>query len=382
MAVGCSAGSGAVVFAPTPVPADVSPASYAHPSAAFTVVLPRTWALRERHLTVISIASFSPPRSHVPLITLAALRLNAPPADDTALQQLMTDIQTRWRPDAPRYTEITREAMGDGSWRLTGVRQTLNNTAQQINTFIEIHDGLLGVIEVVLTDDPALNQRVQEAVNTVQFHPTSDLQPTTPETLRLMSSNALEALNVSAWTAPDGAFFVTGEVANLSDIAVEGLPVEVALLTQDGRAVTSAADVTMGYGVPPGGFMPFSLRFGDGQPALTDHFTLTFGAEAWEPLSTTPFYGVGVLSWTDSFTVTPEGWLLVSGVISNPSETYVYLPRVVITVFDDNQRVIAARFVELDKVEFAPGEQAPYEVLITELGGTAARYIVTVQARG
>jgi hypothetical protein len=72
----------------------------------------------------------------------------------------------------------------------------------------------------------------------------------------------------------------------------------------------------------------------------------------------------------------------VSGVISNPSETYVYLPRVVITVFDDNQRVIAARFVELDKVEFAPGEQAPYEVLITELGGTAARYIVTVQARG
>ena len=63
---GC--GSGAVVFAPTPPPPDLSPLRYEHPSGAFSVVVPRNWPVFTQHATTLAAASFSPPDSGDPLL--------------------------------------------------------------------------------------------------------------------------------------------------------------------------------------------------------------------------------------------------------------------------------------------------------------------------
>ncbi|MEL6269137.1 MAG: FxLYD domain-containing protein [Chloroflexota bacterium] len=375
----CSS-SGAVRFAPTPVPPDSSPLRYEHPSGAFTVELPRAWGLYERNAVTLAAASFSPPDEDLPALRIAAVRLPQPPADGTAITALMNDYQQRVRTDVGRYSEQSREAMGDGSWRMTGLRQQAGSTVQQVNTFMQFTDATVGVIEVVLTDDPALNDALQRIINTVQFSDQSQLESAQVNTLAFANSGTLEALNVHSWEAPNGAFYITGEVANYTNQTLTNIPVKVVLYTVDGRAITEAVDTVMGHGIVPGGFAPFSLRFGDGQPPLTMRYDMAFGDADWQPEPDALLYSEDVLSWTDEAEFTEEGLLIISGELTNTSGgTYVYSPRLAVTVFDDRQRIIAAGFHDVDETEVEPGEVVPFEMLIPEIGGTPDRYILNVQ---
>src|SRR5690606_2250976 len=102
---GCS--GGAVVFAPTPAPPDLSPMRYDHPSGAFSVAVPRHWPVFTQHTTALASATFSPPDVQMRL-TFAVLQL----ADDaTAFGDLIDRYQTNVRTDSGRYKEENREAM-------------------------------------------------------------------------------------------------------------------------------------------------------------------------------------------------------------------------------------------------------------------------------
>ncbi len=372
---------GAVRFAPTPVPPDVSPSVYTHPSGAFSVELPRAWSLFERNAITLAAATFSAPGQHTPPLRIAAVRLQAPPADATAINGILDDYQGRVRPDAGRYTEQSREAMGDGSWRLSGLRQVAGGTTQQVNTFVQFEEATVGVVEVIVSGDAAQDERLQALVNTVEFAAESNLQPGDLSTLAFANASGLEPLNVHAWTAPNGAFYISGEVANYGTEAIGDVPVQVVLYTSDGRAIAEALDTVMGYGIPPGGFAPFSLRFGAGQPALTTRYVLSFGDDNWAP-TPAEVLSEEVLTWTDEGEFTDGGELIITGALTNTSaDTYVYEPRVTVTVFDDGQRVIAAGFQDVDETEVEPDESVPFRVVIPETGGVPARYILNVQGR-
>jgi len=159
------------------------------------------------------------------------------------------------------------------------------------------------------------------------------------------------------------------------------VPIRAVLSTADGREIAEAVDTVMGYGVPPSGFAPFSLRFGDGQPALTSRYRLFFGDEGWSPYDG-ELLPTGILTWTDESELTEEGRLVVRGSVSNAStDSYAYLPRVIATVFDEQQRIVAAGFTDLDEIELEPGETTPFELVLPELGGFPSRYIIEVQAQ-
>jgi hypothetical protein len=372
---GCS--GGAVRFAPTPPPPDESPARYTHPSGAFSVELPRAWAVYERNVVSLAAAAFSPPGTHTPPLKLAAVKLSQSPD----LAAVMDTYQTQVRPDVGRYTEADRQAMGDGSWRLTGLRQMAGGGTQQVNTFISAAGDVVGVVEVIVTEDPALNAQLTEIINTFALQPEPTLDPTDLSTLAFASAMQLEPLNVHGWSSADGTFFITGEVANHSRAPLTEVPVRVVLYTDEGRAVTEASDMVMGYGVPSGGFAPFSLRFGDGQPALTTQYALVFGGGNWTPREA-EILGSDVMTWTDEADFTEAGVLAITGEVTNTSQnTYVYEPRAVVTVFDEAQRVIGAGFRDLDDIELEPGETTAFELTVPELGGTPSRYILSVQGR-
>ncbi len=382
LAAGCGTGGGAVRFAPTPIPPDVSPLRYTHPSGAFSIQVPRLWSVQERNAVTLASTAFSLPDEHITALDIAAVQLETTPNGSAAITEILDLYQTQVRPDAARYTEQSREAMGDGSWRLTGLRQAPGGFTQQVNTFIEFDGATIGVIEVVLRGNAERLEAVQSVINTFELNAESALAPTVLNTLAFANSGRLEPLNVHAWTTDDGTFFITGEVANYSNDTLIGVPVSAVLYTDDGRVVVEAVDTVMGHGIAPGEFAPFSLRFGQGQPPLTTRYTLDLGDETWMPPAEGAVIGADALAWTDESTFTDDGVLVITGEVSNISDgTYVYEPRVVITVFNDQQQVISARFADLDDVEIEPGETVPFQVNIAELGGTPDRYILNVQGR-
>jgi hypothetical protein len=372
---GCS-GGGAVVFAPTPAPPDRSPLRYQHPSGAFSVSVPRQWSLYEQHTSELAAASFAPPGAHEPALTFAAINLGSE-IDAAAFGGLIDQYQSQVRSDVEVYTEQSREAMGDGSWRLTGMRNGPDGLGIPVNTFIERAGTLFGVIEVTL-GGPAGLADLQTIVNTFQLGTAEALQTANLAALNSAKSSSLGILHVAAWTTEAGVFFITGEVANYGTTPVDRVPVQAALHTADNLQVAFAEDTIMGHGIPPGGFAPFSLRFGQGQPSLAVDYRLTVGA-GWQPDTSVRLIGQEALSWTDSFDYDVFGRLIIGGTVTNNGGASVEALRAAVTVFDGAQNVIAAGFSDLDPGTLAPGESAPFEILLPDVGGTPANYIVNIQ---
>jgi hypothetical protein len=366
---------GAVVFAPTEAPPDLSPVVYTHPSGAFTLTVPRPWAIHEQNTTTLASAAFSRPGEDEPALLVAVVAPAGVDADPQAFSNLIQQYQTQVRADVERYSEQDRQAMGDGSWRVTGLRRTAAGETEQVNTFIQRAGPLFAIMDVIVPD-ASRQAEIQSVVNTFALHPDAPLQPSPLTTLNSASGTTLAALHVATWATAGGVFFVTGEVANYGAAPVAGLPVQVTLRTADGLNVAEAADVVMGHGIPPGGFAPFSLRFGQGQPAMSRHFDLRLGA-GWQPVAVA-LAGAEVLSWTDD-SVFEEGRLTISGTVTNIGGQTVREPRAVATVFDVAQTVIAAGYAPADAASLAPGETARYVVGIPEIGGQPANYIVYVQ---
>ncbi len=375
---GCS--GGAVVFAPTPVPPDLSPTDYDHPSGAFSVMLPRNWSVYAQNTVTLATAAFSAPDDSEPPVSIAVVNLGHD-LDSAALADAINEYQIEVRPDIERYTEQDRQAMGDGSWRLTGLRTITGGRTQQVNTFIERTGSFVGVVEVVIPEDDSQMQMLQAIINTFSIHPEASLQESDLSALSSVTRSALEILHVSAWTTPAGVFFITGEVANYGDTLLTNIPVRAVLFTDNSLSVVEAVDMVMGYGLPPGGFAPFSLRFGQGQPALTTTYELTVGDEGWQSDANTGLLGPDDLTWTDESTYTEEGHLLITGEVTNIGTTTVRNLRAVVTVFDEAQNVIAAGFTDLTASQLAPDESAEFQIRVPELGGEAAQYIVNIQAK-
>jgi hypothetical protein len=374
---GCS--GGAVVFAPTQPPPDFSPLTYVHPSGAFSVALPRNWSVYEQYTTVLAAASFSAPGDNEPSLRIAVVNTGKP-VSSAILGGLLDRYQTQIRPDANHYEETSRQAMGDGSWRLTGLRQAAGGKTQQVNTFIQQSGTLVGLAEVVIPDDPARLTELQGIVNTFAIGEGTTLEASDPDTLAAETDASLDILHVSTWTTPAGVFFITGEVTNGGSALVTDVPVRAVLKTDDGLAVAEAVDTVMGYGIPPGGFAPFSLRFGQGQPALTTTYDLSLGSDEWQSQPDRVIIGQDDLNWTDESNIEKDGTLVIAGNATNIGQKVVHDLRAVVTVFDTSGIVIAAGFSDFAPV-LNPDDLAPYRIAVPDMGGPPANYILYIQGR-
>jgi hypothetical protein len=137
-------------------------------------------------------------------------------------------------------------------------------------------------------------------------------------------------------------------------------------------------DQVMGYGIQPGGFAPFSLRFGQGQPDIAERFELRLGGETWENDPAAVIYGADALSWTDGSSFDSVGRLVISGEVTNTSEQPAYNLRAIATVFDADERVIGAAFSEVT-TQLQPGASTAYAVTLPDLGGEPVNYIISIQ---
>ncbi len=371
---GCD--TGAVVFAPTPLPPDLSPVTVRHPSGAFSMAAPPHWGVYTQNDGAVVSMSFSPPGYDIPALTAAVIQLAAASPDIT---QIAADYQTLHRPDLRRYTETARDNLPDGSWRFGGIRTLSDGTQLPLNTFIRLDGSLVSVVETVVPDDENLRAELERAVNTLAIDPAASLPPAELSALSFVYASSLEVQNTAAWTNSTGVLFVTGEIANHTAEAIAHMPVRVSLLDSDQNVLIEASDVAMGYQVASGGFAPFSLRFGQGQPVDAAGFRVTMGEQPSGPPDR-PVLGAPVLQWTDESLFTAEGHLLVSGNVTNTGNQTARDPIALVTVFDGSGDVIGAWYQALAAREIGPGESVDYEIRVLELGGGARNYIVDIQA--
>jgi hypothetical protein len=373
---GCS--EGAVVFAPTPLPPEVVPSVYDHPSGAFRILLPRTWSLYEQANAAFAAASFSPPNSASPVVQVYVVNFGRAIELDE-IGGLMDLYQRQFRADLARYTEQDRQAMGDGSWRIAGVRRTPSGATQQVNTFVQRNGTLFAVIEITLPIDATQRSQVQTFINTFELRAEADLPVADISVFSTVAPIELEVVNVTTWTTIDGVFFVTGEVANHSDRPIASVPIRAILQTADGSPVADASNNIMGHAIQPGSFAPFSIRFGQGQPVNALNYTVILGSSDAQ-VQEIEVISAPTLTWTDEIQYTADGDLFITGTISNRGSADVQMPRATATVFDERGRVIGAGFVDTDMTVLPANGETPFTILISDLGGTAANYIVHVQA--
>jgi hypothetical protein len=351
---------------------------YEHPSTAFALLLPRNWSVYSQQVTLFAGASFAPPDADVPLLRAMVVNLGS----EISLEQagdLMNQYQTQFRPDVGRYSEQDRQAMGDGSWRISGLVAGVSGQTQQVNTFFMRQGSLFGIIEVMLPTDAALRSQLQTIINTFEMHAQVDLPVAQLAVLSAAAGASVEIINLSTWTTAEGVFFVTGEVANHGADTLAGIPVHVSLLNDAGEVLGDGIDTIMGYALESGGFAPFGIRFGQGQPAGATQYSVSIGSDAYVPQPIT-IVSAPQLIWTDATQQTADGDLFVVGSIQNSGAEAVRQPRAIVTLFDERGRVIGAGFADADDSILPAGETLGFTVLISDMGGVAANYVVNVQA--
>lgn len=369
---------GAVVFAPPPPPPDISALLYTHPAGIFTVSVPRNWAVYDQNTTVVASAAFTPPGENQPVVEFAVMNTGQP-ANSTSFGVLIDRYQQQIRPDVAYYTEVNRQAMGDGSWRMSGLRQLPGGLSQPVNTFIQQSGTFLSVVDVLVSGNTDRMAQLQQIVNTFAVNSTTSLEVSDPKVLGYASSSSIEFLHISTWSTPQNVFFITGEVANRGITQLTDIPIRAVLKTSDGVPVAEAVDTVMGYGLPAGGFAPFSLRFGQGQSALATTFELYAGNADWHSQSDRVIYGQDELKWEDHSSFEPDGSMVIDGSATNIGEKPVLSPRVVVTIFGAEGTVVAAGFTDLTAA-LNPSDTTTFHIVVPEMGGQPANYIVNVQA--
>jgi hypothetical protein len=237
----------------------------------------------------------------------------------------------------------------------------------------------MAIIEVILPHDAALRTQIQSIINTFAIAATIDMPVTELSVLAGAAQLQVEIINIFTWANSDGVFFVTGEVANHGTLAIADLPVRATLLSEDGAVLADGIDKVMGYAIPPGGFAPFSIRFGQGQPFNASRYTVALGSENFIPLEK-PIISLPSLQWTDTTETSQDADLFIVGEVTNTGTKSVLSPRAIVTIFDENGRVIAAAFADADNSILIAGDSTSFTVLVSDIGGTAANYVVNLQA--
>jgi LysM repeat protein len=189
---------------------------------------------------------------------------------------------------------------------------------------------------------------------------------------------ALRIQGMAFYYTPVGSLWCLGEVVNLSGQPAEEVQVQVSLHDEQGQLLASGAaflqlDILAAAGrapfailftTPPTSFAQYQTRVLSGVPS-------THLGPRYPDLAVEEDWG----GWLDR---QEEGSYQVRGKVHNTGTSDAAQVAVVVTLYDDEDHVVAARTVGITPEVFLAGALAPFDVIVTPLG-PVARYDVQVQ---
>lgn len=373
-----------VVLVATPVPPDANFRTYRHTSGVFSIRLPADWSVRDVSQGNAVRVEFSPPGNSGLPLTVYVLNTGTV-LTTSSLLDYVERYQQIVNGDATTYHEISRNAQGDGSWRLVGVRQTPIGP-RQLNTFVQADGAFLTAIEADLTGYTAGQlQTMRAVINTVRVDPTavigsSDIRPP-QESASASAAGVLAFSGLYTWTNPGGNFIVNGQVTNQSGAALEAIVITATLYDAQDNALAEQQSVAPVEVLYDRATAPFTIRFRGGKPSQAVRYELQAAARHAEYTLQSYLGDDKFIKGNDRAQYNAAGFLTVSGDVVNQTQNAAYFVKAIVTVLDDQGRVVALDSVFLNKSPLLPGDVARFEVTFPELGGSAIRYLIAIEGR-
>ncbi|MBE7511762.1 MAG: DUF3426 domain-containing protein [Anaerolineales bacterium] len=379
---GC--GTGTAVQVATPIPPDANFRTYRHPSGVFSLRLPPDWAVRDvSHGGVIHVEFSASGSAGLPVavyIVNTGTVLSA-----AALLDSMDRFLVLINPKPDSYHELSRNAQGDGSWRVVGVRQTPIG-ARTLNTFFQANGAYLAALEADISDlEGGAMATLRAVINTLRIDPSavitaSDLRAVV-EGGSVDTPGVLRFDNLYAWTTPTGEYVINGVVTNTGTTPLEAIRITALLFDASNTVLETASNVVATEIVPAGGTAPFSIRFRNGRPTQAVRYELQ-GAGRYAEYAVSSYLGDDqFIRGNDRASYNANGHLVIVADVVNRTQQAAYFVKAIVTVFDDASQVIAADSVFLNKAALLPGEVGRFEITFPELGGSALRYTITVEGK-
>jgi hypothetical protein len=372
-----------VVLVATPVPLDANFRTYRHPGGVFSIRLPSDWSVRDVSQGSAVRVEFSPPGTTGLPMTVYVLNTGTV-LSTSGLLDAIDRYQRVINGDPNLYHEISRNAQGDGSWRLAGIRQTPIGS-RQLNTFLQANGAFLTAIEVDLTDlDSEHLQAMRAVINTLRVDSTAIIAPADFQASSESSSQAAGVVAFSglySWVTPGGEFVINGQVTNRSGGPLEAIRVTATLYDGQNTDLAHQSNVIPVEVLNDQGTAPFSIRFQSGRPSQTVRYELQAAARNAEYALQTYLGDDKFVRGNELATYNANHYLTVSGDVVNGTKGAAYFVKAIVTVYDEQSRVVATDSVFLNKKELLPGEVSHYEVTFPELGGSAIRYVISVEGK-
>lgn len=357
--------------------------TYTHPSGVFTLSLPSTWVVSDQSDTYAISTGFSPPDAPQPLasVYIASLTAFDPALTPGALPELnrLADLYTQ------RFYTLTdatvkpaeRTPQPDGSLRLSFIVDAPQGTTQH-NDFVQVNGPYVVVLRTLLPGDPAQLRTLARVVNTLSVNATAGWASALDEEAGGAPRNLIDFASLNGWVDRSGGFVIAGQVVNNAPEAVEFVRVNARLFDAEGRVLLERDNFVSSDLVKPGERAPFSIVFSDGLPPGTVRYDLeTSGRYADDAAQT--FYGPENFALTSQAAFDEDGLLVISGQVRNEGTRAADLVKVIVVIFDEQQRVTGTDTTLVDMQRLAPGETSTYSVSFFELGGSASTFLVTAQ---
>lgn len=372
---------GPVVVVATDAPPDIGFSTYRHESGVFSIRVPPNWVIDELpdesgvrvqfsvleddqsvvRLSVYVVNTGSPMTREA---FLSAADAYQPPADVASFE---------WEPVGAPVDQ------GDGSRRLTGIRHYPISGSRALNIFLQGNGTYFSALEMDVTGATDETIRALTAVaNTFRIFPNASLDVGEVAAASSSFSGDVGFDSLTVWSDDANGFNITGRVLNLTDHALEAIRVTGYLYdSRDNRLSEKSLIVTTDV-LASGGSAPFRLRFEGGRPSTAVRYEMHAAAREANTANST-YYGPENfdIAENEAFYNT-NGNLVISGQVANTGSRLVRNVKVVVGILDENDNVVAAETVFIDKDQLLPGEVGNYEVVVFESGGAGIRYELSV----
>jgi hypothetical protein len=386
-----------------PTPELVDPTgfvTYIHPTGVFSLDLPPNWIVNDTSDDYAINVAFSPPDSPEPLLSVYLLSEFALGADSSTAEGLPTPEAGPTPEGQPQadleepliqayltsfytggdgvYKELDRELQPDGSLRLSFVIDAPQGTSSH-NDFLQLFGPYFVAFRVRLPDDPAQLRTISRVVNTLSVDETNTwASNVAPEEDDTTSQGAVGFVSLNTWADRSGGFQIVGQVRNRTDLSMEFVRITAQLYDSGNRLLGEQDDFVSSDLISPGGYAPFSIVFTEGLPPGTVRYQLNASAR-YADLTARTFYGPENFAVTSAAEFDENGLLVISGQVRNEGPQAASLVKVIATVFDDDQRVVATDTTLVDLPSLANGDVSDYAVTFVELGGNPSTFLVTAQ---
>ena len=177
----------------------------------------------------------------------------------------------------------------------------------------------------------------------------------------------------------DGGFNITGRVVNNADYPIEAVRLTGYLFDARSNQLSEKSAILTTDILAPGETAPFRLRFDSGRPSTVMRYELHAAARAAEETTLRNFYSKGNFTVVDNGTIYNEnGFLVISGQLANNGSRLVRFVKVIVSIYDGQNNLVATETAFIDKDQLLPGEAGSYEVVMYDVGGPAIRYELNV----